>query len=117
MMLLKWLRAVVVSTAVLALYPSLASAQSAIAGQVRDNTGALLPGAVVEASSPALIEGRRSAVTDGQGHTPSSICGRACTRSPLTRRLQPDVREGIQLPANFTATIDITLSLIPFRRP
>src|SRR4051794_36714499 len=44
-----------------------AQAQSAIAGQVTDTTGAVLPGVTVEASSPALIEGARSAVTDAQG--------------------------------------------------
>ena len=51
-MLLKSLKRFVVLAAVLALYPAFASAQSAIAGQVRDNTGAVLPGAVVEAASP-----------------------------------------------------------------
>ena len=33
-----------------------ATAQSAVAGVVKDTTGALLPGVTVEASSPALIE-------------------------------------------------------------
>jgi hypothetical protein len=42
-------------------------AQSAIAGRVTDTTGAVLPGVAVEASSPALIEGVRAAVTDSQG--------------------------------------------------
>jgi hypothetical protein len=51
----------------LLLLPGIASAQSSIAGVVRDTTGALLPGVDVEASSPALIEKTRSAVTDGQG--------------------------------------------------
>src|SRR6266581_900913 len=51
----------------LALLPKAAAAQSAIAGQVKDNTGAVLPGVTVEAASPALIEGRRTAVTDGEG--------------------------------------------------
>src|SRR5262245_36112529 len=44
-----------------------ASAQSAIAGLVRDASGAVLPGVTVEASSPSLIEGTRTAVTDGAG--------------------------------------------------
>src|SRR2546422_4276821 len=35
-----------------------ARAQSAIAGVVKDASGAVLPGVTVEASSPALIEGR-----------------------------------------------------------
>lgn len=53
------------------LVPAHASAQTStggtIAGVVRDTTGAVLPGVTVEASSPALIEKVRSAVTDGQG--------------------------------------------------
>src|SRR5579864_923261 len=54
--------------ACLALWPALASAQtSGIAGTVRDTSGAVLPGVTVEASSPALIEKTRTAVTDGSG--------------------------------------------------
>ena len=33
----------------------------------RDTSGAVLPGSVVEASSPVLIEKMRSVVTDGEG--------------------------------------------------
>ena len=51
--------------------PYLAAAQSssvgAIAGAARDTTGGVLPGVTVEARSPALIAGVRTAVTDGQG--------------------------------------------------
>src|ERR1700726_3570996 len=39
----------------------------AIAGVVRDTTGAVLPGVTVEAASPALIEKVRTVVTDAQG--------------------------------------------------
>src|SRR5689334_2961862 len=56
-----------VALAVALLLPTVASAQSAIAGQVTDSTGAVLPGVTIEASSSALIEGSRSAVSDGQG--------------------------------------------------
>jgi hypothetical protein len=45
---------------------SLVSAQT-LAGTVRDTSGAVLPGATVEASSPALIEKTRTAVADGSG--------------------------------------------------
>src|SRR6516162_3620689 len=38
------------------LLPAAASAQSAIAGTVRDTTGAVLPGVTIEAASPVLIE-------------------------------------------------------------
>src|SRR5215470_2135225 len=47
--------------------PAVASAQSAIAGVVKDASGAVLPGVTVEASSDALIEKTRSVVTNGQG--------------------------------------------------
>jgi hypothetical protein len=51
---------------------SLAAATSwaqngAIAGLVRDTSGAVLPGVTVDARSPALTERIRTAVTDGQG--------------------------------------------------
>src|SRR5258706_13695351 len=49
-----------------------ASAQSsttgAIAGVVKDTSGAVLPGVTVEAASPALIEKVRTAVSDDQGN-------------------------------------------------
>jgi hypothetical protein len=44
-----------------------AYAQATVTGTVRDNSGAVLPGVTVEATSPALIEKVRSAVTDGSG--------------------------------------------------
>jgi len=40
----------------------------AIAGIVRDASGAVLPGVTVEVASAALIEKVRSVVTDGQGN-------------------------------------------------
>ena len=56
----------------LLLLPSIAAAQGALArgtltGTVRDASGAVLPGVVVEAASPALIEKVRTAVTDNAG--------------------------------------------------
>jgi hypothetical protein len=53
--------------AILVALPSLAHAQTALAGTVRDASGAVLPGVTVEASSPVLIEKVRSAVSDGTG--------------------------------------------------
>jgi len=49
------------------LFPALAHAQASLAGVVRDNTGAVLPGVTVEATSQVLIEKSRTAVTDGTG--------------------------------------------------
>ena len=53
--------------AVLLLVPSFVHAQAVIAGIVKDPSGAVLPGVSVEATSPALIEKVRTAVTDGNG--------------------------------------------------
>src|SRR5262245_21165689 len=53
--------------AMLAICSSTAYAQSAFTGVVKDATGGLLPGVTVEASSPALIEKTKSAVTDERG--------------------------------------------------
>src|SRR4029077_1911267 len=55
----------------LCLLPAAARAQTAvtgaIAGTVKDTSGAVLPGVTVEAASPALIERVRVVVTDDQG--------------------------------------------------
>src|SRR5215471_6609869 len=53
--------------AFLVLVASTASAQSVIAGVVRDTSGAVLPGVTVEASSDVLIEKSRTVTTDGDG--------------------------------------------------
>jgi len=49
------------------LLPATALAQASLTGTVRDASGGVLPGVTVEASSPALIEKTRTAVTDGTG--------------------------------------------------
>ena len=49
------------------LLPASAFAQATLTGTVRDGSGAVLPGVTVEASSPALIEKVRTAVTDNTG--------------------------------------------------
>ena len=49
------------------LVPSLVFAQGTLTGTVKDESGAVLPGVTVEASSPALIEKVRVAVSDATG--------------------------------------------------
>src|SRR5688572_23474334 len=49
------------------LVPAALQAQATITGMVKDSSGGVLPGVTVEASSPALIEKVRSAVTDSAG--------------------------------------------------
>ncbi len=95
-----------------ALVPTTAGAQSAIAGVVRDTTGAILPGVTVEASSPALIEKTRSVTTDGEGQykivdlrpglytVVFSLTGFGTIK-----------RDAIELPSNFTAQINADLKV------
>ena len=64
----KYILAAAAALGCLALLPSTAQAQSAIAGTVKDTSGGVLPGVTVEASSPVLIEKSRSVVTDAQGN-------------------------------------------------
>ncbi|MDA1183644.1 MAG: carboxypeptidase regulatory-like domain-containing protein [Acidobacteria bacterium] len=60
------LRLFLVALALVAV-PSAALAQGALAGVVTDETGGVLPGVTVEASSPALIEQVRAVATNGDG--------------------------------------------------
>ena len=63
-------RIVVVTVLLLLITHRIGWAQSAttgaIAGTVRDATGAVLPGVSIEAASPALIEKVRAVITDDQ---------------------------------------------------
>ena len=99
--------------ALIALFlPGAALAQSGISGRVTDNTGAVLPGVTVEAASSALIEGARTAVTDSRGQY-EIIDLRPGTYS-VTYSLQGFatlVRDEIRLPADFTLTINVALSV------
>lgn len=91
---------------------SVASAQSSIAGVVTDGTGAVLPGVVVEARSPVLIEQVKAGVTDGQGQY-RIVDLRPGTYS-VTFALagfSTVLREGITLESNFVAKIDAVLKI------
>lgn len=104
---------VFVAAVLLALGPAAAGAQtSTIAGVVKDDSGAVLPGVMVEAASPALIEKVRSAVTDGSGQY-KVINLRPGTYS-VTFTLpgfQTVRREGIELTSDFTATVNAELKV------
>src|SRR4051794_34505225 len=93
---------------------ALASAQSgsSIAGVVKDTTGAVMPGVTVEASSPALIEKVRSAVTDaaGQYKIVNLVPGTYTVTFTLTG-FNTIRREGIELTAAFTANVNADLKV------
>ena len=49
------------------LLPALAHAQATVSGTIRDSSGAVLPGVIIEAASPVPIEKVLTAVTDSSG--------------------------------------------------
>ena len=105
-------KAILVALACLILFPLAAAAQSSIAGLVRDESGGVLPGVTVEASSPVLIEKVRTGVTDDTGRY------RITDLRPGTYRVTFGLtgfatveRAGVELPANFTATLNADLKV------
>jgi hypothetical protein len=86
--------------------------QSAIAGVARDSSGAVLPGVTVEASSPALIEKSRSAVTNETGQY------RIVDLRPGTYKVTfmlagftTVIRDNIVLEANFVAPLNVEMNI------
>ncbi|MGH7554400.1 MAG: carboxypeptidase-like regulatory domain-containing protein, partial [Longimicrobiales bacterium] len=82
------------------------SAQT-LAGTVRDTSGAVLPGATVEAASPALIEKTRVAVADGGGQyqIPNLPPGTYAITFSL-QGFSTLVREGVELTGGGVTTIN-----------
>ena len=98
-------KAILILTAAV-LLPSLAFAQGTLTGTVRDESGGVLPGVTVEASSPALIEKVRTALTDGAGQY--RITGLNPGTYSLTFTLTGFnivKREGLELSGTATLTI------------
>src|SRR5206468_12313833 len=92
------------------LLPSLAFAQGTLTGTVRDESGGVLPGVTVDASSPALIEKVRTALTDSAGQY--RITGLNPGRYSLTFRLSGFnivKREGIELSGTAALTIPVEM--------
>ena len=92
--------------------PGIAIAQSAIAGTVRDTSGAVLPGVTVEASSPALIEKVRTGTTNEAGqYRVVDLRPGVYTVSFKLPGFSTVVRENIELEANFTAPINVEMRI------
>src|SRR5438876_10831158 len=88
------------------------SASGTIAGTVRDTTGAVLPGATVEATSPALIEKVRTVVTDDQGrYQIVDLRAGTYTVTVSVPGFGTVRREGIELTTGFTATVSVELAV------
>ena len=94
--------------------PAFVSAQvlGSIAGNVKDSSGAVLPGVTVEASSPALIEKVRSVVTDGSGqYRIVNLPPGAYAVTFSLPGFNTVKREGVEISGNFTATIDAEMKV------
>jgi hypothetical protein len=106
------LRSGCLAGALLAAAPHAALAQSGFTGTVRDTSGAVLPGVTVEASSPVLIEGTKSSVTDANGSY------RIVDLRPGTYSLVFSLTgfkaarfEAVELRADFTGTFNANLEV------
>jgi hypothetical protein len=98
----------------LLLFPAPLSAQEAasIVGLVEDASGAVLPGVTVEASSPALIEKVRTAVTDGSGRFAIiSLRPGVYTVTFTLTGFKSVRREGVTLEGAFAATVNANLEV------
>ena len=104
------LRVIVLTS--MALMPATAFAQASIVGVVRDASGAVLPGATVEASSPALIEKTRSVITNGVGqYSIQDLRPGTYTVTFTLTGFSPVKRDGIELTGSFIATVNADLRI------
>ena len=98
----------------LAVIPTASWAQQdgTITGKIIDSSGAVLPGVGITVASPQLLGGQRMLLSDEQGNY------RAGLLPPATYSVKYElpgfkilVREGIQVSAGFTATLNITMEV------
>jgi hypothetical protein len=103
---------VVVLLVAVSLMPAVAFGQAALTGVVRDSSGAVLPGVIVEAESPALIERVRSAATDDTGrYRIENLRPGTYSISFVLPGFATVRQEGVVLAGAFTATINADLNV------
>jgi hypothetical protein len=101
------------AVAAIALLPAVVSAQEGqIAGTVRDASGGVMPGVTVEASSPALIEKVRAAITGSNGqyqltNLPVGVYSVTFTLAGFAKQQ----RDNIELSSGFTAPVNATMTV------
>jgi len=105
------LRTLTIGAALLSL-PIAAFAQGSIAGTVADETGGVVPGVTIEATSPALIEGARVAVSDGSGNYRIADLRPGTYAVTFTLAgFNVFVRDGIDLEGNAVLNVDGDMQL------
>src|SRR5262245_13855700 len=92
--------------------PRVAAAQATLAGEVKDTTGAVLPGVTVEAASPALTGKVRTAVTDGSGrYRIESLPSGAYSLTFSLTGFAALRREDITVSGSGVVTVDVALTV------
>src|SRR5437868_13268837 len=95
-----------------AVVPRAAAAQATLAGEVKDTSGAVLPGATVEAASPALVGKVRTAVTDGSGrYRIESLPPGSYTVTFSLTGFAPAKREDLIVSGSGVVTVDVELTV------
>ncbi|MBI2149494.1 MAG: TonB-dependent receptor [Acidobacteria bacterium] len=108
-LVLRFVKAILVLVA-LVVIPATALAQASIVGNVKDSSGAVIPGVAVEASSPVLIEKTRSALTNESGqYTIENLRPGSYTVTFMLPGFTTVKREGIELAGAFIATVNAEL--------
>ena len=107
------IRHLVAGASAVIIFPALCFAQfGAIAGVVKDSSGAVLPGVTVEAASPALIEKTRTAVSDSAGqYKVEQLRPGVYTVTFTLTGFSTVRREGIEISAGFTAPVNASLKV------
>jgi len=91
---------------------ALAQATASIVGTAKDASGAVLPGVVVEVSSPVLIEKTRSVVTNGAGlYSVEGLRAGTYTVTFTLTGFSTVKREGVELSGSFVATVNAELKV------
>jgi hypothetical protein len=93
-------------------FPSIAAAQSSFTGVVKDSSGGVLPGVTVEASSPVLIEGSKSDVTNANGqYRITDLRPGTYTVTFTLPGFKTTRQEKVELRVDFTGTLNASLEV------
>ena len=107
-----WRHPAVVARCVWCFCQPIVSAQSQINGVVRDESGGVLPGVTVEASSPVLIEKVRSAISDDQGRFTIVDLRPGPYRVTFTLTgFNTVVRDAVEVPGGVAVTLNADLKV------
>src|SRR5215475_12365642 len=107
----RFVKAILVLVALLVV-PAIAHAQASIVGTVKDSSGAVIPGVMVDASSPVLIEKTRSVVTNESGrYSIEDLRPGSYTVTFTLPGFSSIKREGIELAGAFIATVNADMKV------